>query len=330
VPERRTIEWLHTGLAGHPAALAWGRFRREPVAPARIAVLKETSKSGVYRLEGAAPGGGSVVAKRCGRKHLGAERSVYEQVLPHLDLPVPAFYGALEEDEYCWLFLEDAGEDAWSPGEPEHRSLAARWLGRLHASAAGLAALGRLPDRGPRHYREHLRSARDALRRGRENPALTADDRRVLADILSLLDRAEAGWGAVEASSAAAPQTLVHGDFARKNVRLRAGPTGAEVVPLDWETAGRGVPAADLAWLTRRSCEDGLATYRLAVRAAWPQVGLDEVRRLARLGRLFRLLACVDWSSRWLAEAWPEKPLRDLRGYQADLSEALRSPHGED
>jgi hypothetical protein len=324
VPKRGTIEAVAADPAAHPAARAWGEFRGAPADPARIAVLKETGKSGVYRLQGVGPGGTAVIAKRCRREHLRAERIVYKLVLPHLGVTAPICHGFLEAGEFSWLFLGDVGDEPCNPERPEHHLLAARWLGRLHATAPGLPALARLPDRGPRHYLEHLQSARRAIRGSWANPALTADDRSVLAAVLSRLDQVEARWGPVEAFCATMPQTLVHGDFVPKNLRLRAGPGGTAVLPLDWETAGRGVPAADLAWFVKHPAEESFAAYGLIVREAWRHVGYEEVRRLARVGYVFRLLAAVSWSSVGLTGDWLEKPLRHLRSYQAYLTEALQ------
>ena len=42
------------------------------------------------------------------------------------------------------------------------------------------------------------------------------------------------------------PRTFIHGDFAPKNMRVRAGPGGSTLLCFDWGSAGWGVPAADL------------------------------------------------------------------------------------
>ena len=65
----------------------------------------------------------------------------------------------------CWLFMEDAGNEAYSPLDSKHRTMAGRWLGALHASTTLLPPDVPLPDRGPAHYLRHLRSARDTIRR---------------------------------------------------------------------------------------------------------------------------------------------------------------------
>jgi hypothetical protein len=59
------------------------------------------------------------------------------------------------------------------------------------------------------------------------------------------------------------PSTLVHGDFSPKNVHIRAGNASVDVLPLDWETAGWGVPARDLS-------DVPIELYCAAVQQWWP------------------------------------------------------------
>ena len=87
-------------------------------------------------------GGAAVIAKRCAATT--AERTVYEDILPHVPITALHYYGGTQHDgEVCWLFLEDAGEQRYSPYSKEHCALAGRWLGMLHTSAARLAAAAR-------------------------------------------------------------------------------------------------------------------------------------------------------------------------------------------
>jgi hypothetical protein len=62
------------------------------------------------------------------------------------------------------------------------------------------------------------------------------------------------------------------------------------VLPIDWETAGWGLPAADLARVD-------VDAYADIVREWWPGVDITAVRRLARVGRVFRFLAAIGWES---------------------------------
>jgi hypothetical protein len=313
-------------LEAHPATRAWTTFRPGGPVPTAVEALKEGGKSAVYRLGGCGPGGAGVIAKRCRAATARVERTVYRDILPRLGLSAPVCYGWSEDsaDPDRWLFVEDAGRGEYSPTDEGHRRLAATWLGTLHAAAAGLEPHG-LPDRGPAYYLNRLRAGRTAVLANRGNPVLNPDALRVLDGVVRLADRIEERWGEVDRVCGEMPRTLVHGDFVAKNLRVRPGPAGPELLPLDWETAGWGVPSADLSQLACHAAGPHLDTYTAAIRPTWPNLGRAEVRQLAGLGLLFRLLAAVDWSTAGLGTAWVEKPMRQLRLYQADLTELVRT-----
>ncbi len=214
----------------HPALRAWLELRAGGVEPERAAIrtVRCKPKSTVYQLVGVGPGGSAVIAKHCLRATARIEHAVYVEVLQRLPLTALRCYGLVEEGNgpWCWLFLEDAGEERYSPECADQRALAGRWLGTLHTSAAHVGATVRLPDRGPGYYLEHLRSARDTVRRNGTNPELATEDREVLARVLSSCDLLEARWGEVQRSCEDMPRTLVHGDCVVKNVRVRSSPAG--------------------------------------------------------------------------------------------------------
>ena len=301
-----------------PAVQAWRQLR------------KRKSRSAIYRLAGVGPRG-SVIAKWCRPATAAVERAVYEEVLPHLPLTALRCYGSFEEDDgkFCWLFLEDGGGQEYSPEREEHRVLAAGWLGLLHTSATRVAAAARLPDRGPGHYLDHLRSARAAILGNLTNGALSAEDRAVLKAIVRQCDALESRWDQVQRMCDRMPRTLVHGDFVVKNVNVRPGPAGPAFLAFDWETAGWGVPAPDLvqALLLDRvsSVSPDLPTYWRAVRDSWPHLSIEDIRRLADLGSVFRLLAMIHWLSLDLAYPWVSKPMAGMRIYHAELAQVVRA-----
>ncbi len=315
-----------SGLAipPHPATNAWLRVSGDGRMPERIECLKETNKSMVYRLKGAGPDGADVVAKRRRRDALQAERVIYEAVLPQLPVPSPVYYGLAEEIEsdHGWLFLEDAGDTAYSPHNVQHRALAARWLAGMHTSAEAVAVQAGLPDRGLDHYLQHLRSACGQMRQARANPALLPEDFAVLDDLLAQCVEVESRWEKVERLCRGMPPTLVHGDFVPKNVRVRAVEGGSVLLPFDWGTAGWGVPAADLA-------DVDPALYWCFASSRWRSLDLPTVTRLAKVGRLCRSLAAIHWASRWLDFEWIEKPIGDLALYQGWLADARQQLEGE-
>src|SRR5437773_4807818 len=105
---------------------AWAALKPVRVEPEGIEILKLKSKSSVYRLVGVGQGGSSVVAKRCRTATASVERMIYEEFLPRLQQPALRWYGFVEEpdEDYGWLFLEDAGAGAYLPSCEEHRTLA--------------------------------------------------------------------------------------------------------------------------------------------------------------------------------------------------------------
>jgi len=307
---------------------AWKKLAASRSEPAAIEVLKYSwRKSAICRLGGVGPRGGAVIAKRCQKTSGVIERTIYEQILPHLPVTVPHYYGFVEEDEtFCWLFLEDVGSQRFSPMIAEHRVLAARWLGLTHTAAAGMAMTSQLPDRGPGHYLEHLRSARRAILGSLTNPTLNTDDFVILMRVVAQCDSLELRWKQLEKCCAATPTTLVHGDFRRKNLYIQStDQAGTGLFPIDWETAGCGVPAADLAPSRRRYSghQVDLDTYLSTVGECWPSLDMPALRRLVHAGSIFRRLAAVDWASRSLSSEWTEEPVSLLRGYHAELADMI-------
>src|SRR5262245_61193221 len=173
-----------TDVTGHPAVRAWARLR--PGAPAGVVRLQKKAKGVVYRLEGAGPGDSAIIAKHGSPERIHRESAVYEQVLPALPVLAVRCHGFVEDPggQGCWLFLEDAGGEKYSPSSALHRALAGRWLGLLHASGTRLAASRRKPDLGLPHYLDHLHSAHAALLRHLTNPALTGGDVGVLREVV--------------------------------------------------------------------------------------------------------------------------------------------------
>src|SRR3990172_12064911 len=108
--------------------------------------------------------------------------------------------------------------------------------------------------------------------------------------------------------------TLVNGDVMPKNVRVRPGACGIAILVLDWEMAGWAVPAADLE-------RADLAVYGSVVNALGMRISHRDIEMLAVYGKLFRLIASVEWDSQWLSTKWVEQPMINLRLYREPLGQ---------
>jgi len=86
---------------------------------------------------------------------------------------------------------------------------------------------------------------------------------------------------------------------------------------LDWEHAGRGGPAPDLADLD-------LTAYWPVARESWRGVDIGAIKRLAIVGKIFRWLAAVSWEGASLLPRYEERPIRRMRYYHDQLAAAIK------
>ena len=334
---------IQTNLFEHPAVKAWARLQRgegqSVVEPTGIARLQKKEKGIVYRLEGVGPGYADIIAKRSSPERLLKERIIYEEVLPALPIPTVHYYGFIEDpaDECCWLFLESADGEEYSALIDEHRTLAASWLGHLHTSALHVAAAAHLPDRGSDYYLEQLHSACETLLRNLSNPVLTVSDLAVLETVICQCEIVEAHWSQIKKLCERLPRTLIHGDFAPKNMRVRTCQSELALLPFDWGSAGWGVPVADLAQSGMESsipwnywANPDLAVYYSVVRESWPHINTQDLEPLAIIGKIFRSLVCINLEAPGFAMEWVENSVRDMQIYQAAMANALQAAGWKD
>ena len=325
---------LGSGETEHPAMQAWSQLYSKRSKPNFIELLSEGRKSCVYRLDGVGPGGTAVIAKRSMAREAHVEQTIYEEVLPDLPISSLTFYGVVDEPgtEFRWLFLEDAENADFTYFSEQHRKLAARWLGLMHVCAERVFAVSRLPDRGPQHYLDHLHSSRRIIEGNLGDPALHSQDLEVLDSILLQGRLLESRWMRVVELCRRYPRTLVHCDFAHKNLRVRSNTSGINLVAFDWEMAGYGIPAPDIAeWsgrgvprrITGSLPDSELVDYWEVVRESWSYLDLPAMKELAELGAVFRSLLAISWESESIGRGW--WPIEELRGYQADLAIALEN-----
>ena len=318
-------------LRAHPAVRAWRRLDPNHPVPNRISPAKvkpHQRRTPVYRLEGAGPDGAAVIAKGCTAAGAAIERTVYERVLPHLPVQTAHYYGCVDDPvgELTWLFVDELQGEEYAYLLPEHRVCAARWLGTLHRGSDAIRPRPGLPDGGPARYLQQLCRARTFIRAHSDNPALRDDDVAFLHSLESRFDDLEEHWDRLVDACAGMPETVVHGDFNGKNIRVQPG-VDVRAVVFDWEDAGWGVPAADLAQFvdprSRIAAGADLPTYWSIVRERWRTHTLADIERMARCGTVFRSVAALQWDSHHLAHEWAEWFVPSMRLYDAELAQAL-------
>jgi aminoglycoside phosphotransferase (APT) family kinase protein len=300
----------------------WVRLGGRRVAQEHTQVLKSTRKSRVYRLIGAGPGATDVVGKRRIVSALDAERVVLGRIAHDLPVTMIRLYGTQSTDPFAWHYLEDGGSFHLDSSDPDHMSALATWLAVVQRSLRGARPEG-LPDHSTDRYFLQAAATRKRLDIGLANGAANDEQREVLHAVKDLLEALEEAWPDLVEIVSVLPDTLVHGDLQRKNVLMRDRRQGLAVLPIDWEMAGWGTPAADVALLVQPAERVAfLERYRLAVsdRAISP----GDLARAAAIGRVFRLVAAMDWAT-YDQLAWSSlrKPVKRLQAYGLELREAL-------
>ena len=196
-----------------------------------------------------------------------------------------------------WLVLDRIdGIPLWQADGLEPWQATARWLARLHATPA--PAVARLL----RHDRAYLRS-------------VTATAAELAADVRAAVDRAIT-------LVSADPPVFLHGELYPSNVIVQATPSGSRIRPIDWETAGTGPWALDLAaliagnWPRRR---------RAAIVDAYARERGLEPNQLEPALDAARLLVAVQWLGwSWGADGPPPEHRHDWAADTDELAGRIR------
>ncbi len=302
------------------AAQAWLRLRPGSCEPGGITLLKDTSRSTVCRIEGVGPGRSGIIAKRCPRADGELEAFIYTEVLERLSIESVRCYGFIEEGagEHGWLFLEDGGFTQVADKGESFPIPFAHWLALLHGSASKLPIRGRLPERGPAWYLEILRASRLGLCQSLPERNWGDLDRSAAESMLVCFEILERNWHLVEERCEGLPWTLVHCDLQPKNVLIRHSASGIAFLPLDWEEAGWGAPATDLARIDA-------ASYWSTARRTWASIELRRVEEQVCCGALFQILSAVGWEMVRLAAGSEEKAMRRLRMCATQLTASTQA-----
>jgi len=274
----------------------------------------------VCRIEGVGPGGSGIVAKRCRRADGEFEAFIYSEVLERLSMESVRCYGFIDEGsgEHGWLFLEDCGSTQIADKRESFPIAFANWLALLHGSASNLPIRARLPERGPAWYLETLRTARLGLCQSLPERNWSNLDRSAVERTLVCFEVLERNWHVVEERCVGLPWTLVHCDLQPKNVLVRHTASGIAFLPLDWEEAGWGPPAADLAAIDAVS-------YWSTARRTLASTEFRRVEEQIRCGVLFKILSAVGWETIRLAAGSEGKAMRRLRIYAPQLTASTQA-----
>jgi aminoglycoside phosphotransferase (APT) family kinase protein len=246
------------------------------------------------------------------------ELHVYRDLLRDAELGIPKFYGAAwnEERQRFWIVVElvdgvpvaDCEFDLW----PE----ATAWLARLQGLYARNS--GRFED-------SPLLIRHDADFFGSRAERALSNARRVSGRATRRLRRILSGYEDLVSLMADQPRTFVHGSYRPENALLDDPARPSRVCVVDWELAGIGSPAYDLA----RIC-DGFRGARLerlldsyGDEAAVQGVPVPERDRIVELLDCFSLHRAVKAISHSLEKGRTRRQVSDWLGYGETLRERL-------
>jgi aminoglycoside/choline kinase family phosphotransferase len=306
--------------ATHEAIDAWRKLSGNTPSTIASEILKNDKKTTICRLRiQGKDAERKVIAKRAAVKSIEREAIIHSDVLGKIPISSVEVYGTLveDDDDFGWLFLEDAGEQRWTADSADHRTLAASWLAAMHAGAHWNTAAQALQRRGPKWYLKRLGNAQSRITLALPNVARNSERIGSLESLLTRLQIIEANWDTLASFCSGFPETLVHCDFSPKNLRVRMRDGILELFPLDWETAGWAAPAIDI------SEEIDVDTYLRDIQSTWPQITRGDWLELRSYGRIFRALAAVEWASEDLEGVWLRRPINYLETYDEWLAQAL-------
>lgn len=243
------------------------------------------------------------------------EICVYRSLLRGSAIPAPRFYGAAEDEESgrAWLFLERVpGEVLADVGDPAAWQAAAAWAAKLGGLAGEPrdAGLDRLLLHRNRNWHEHWLTAATTNCETSGPAKLAARLRYSPARLLDRLD--------------VLPRAFVHGELYPSNVIVvrEGAPESGQVKPVDWEMAGTGPFALDLAALATGWADKERQTLYAAFHEALPgevagSISPDDLDEAVSLCELSLALQWLGWASGW------QPPAEHRRDWAADADRLL-------
>ena len=196
--------------------------------------------------------------------HPAREIEVYQKILNPAQRGTARCVGAVDspELERHWLFLERVdGLLLWQVGDLKQWDAAARWLGELHLAERGSVTRSTSSVRPAAAHRAALRGCKTLLCYDEKFFAVWMERAEKFlqkrnADDLKKFARLAKNYDRVVKQLAALPPTFVHGEFYPSNVIVRDGAAAEKICAIDWEVAGVGPGALDLAALTAGEWSD--------------------------------------------------------------------------
>lgn len=234
------------------------------------------------------------------------EIEIYRRVLGCRPLGTARLYGAVVDPQRqrYWLFLEKApGAELYQYGELDVWCQAARWLAALHQDE-GVRRAAESPEVAPRLL--HYDAAFFRYWIGR---AIEFTSQRRDADAAAPLVSLSRRYEEVVEFLASLPSEFIHGEYYASNVLVDTASRPARVSTVDWELAGIGPGAIDLAALVVGKWTDAqraalVAAYRMALPAEhqWRRdpAALD---RAVDFARLHLAVQWLGWSPHWTPPA---------------------------
>ncbi len=309
---REALERALTAVRGEPAAVA--ELSRRPFAYEtsfaidELDVRLEDGERLALVVKDVGEAGLSAEAAATKPAHTldpGREIAVYRDLLSPAALSTPCFHGAEVDPgaDRWWLFLERVeGEGLTDVGEVSIWCEAAAWAARLDRAVEGDSDL--LLHRDADWHERWIDAAATAL----PDDALAARLRATRSLLLERLD--------------ALPRAFVHGELYPANVLVVRGEGPSRIAPVDWELAGRGPYALDLAALVsgwnRDDREAMCRSFHQSLPAGAPSFA--ELLADVELCELSLALQWIGWSPGWVP---PEAQRRDWPGEASRLLEAV-------
>lgn len=277
-------------------------------------LVKDVSSAGLSPLAAAAKPQSTLDPRR--------EIAVYRDLLAAAELSTPHFYGACVDAKAGrrWLFLERIGGEVLTDiGEISVWQETAAWaarLGRVVPRQSASRLEGVLLDRDADWHGHWIDMALAAL-------ADSPDDQTGAAELSCRLQRRRS---ALVERLETLPRAFVHGELYPSNVVVERGQGGAvRIAPVDWELAGSGPYALDLAalisgWGREEQLSICRAFHEVLSAEGDAPTGFAELIEATTLCRLSLALQWIGWAPGWRA---PDAHRHDWRGEASELLDEI-------